>query len=501
MHLKRILTAAIIAGAWAVQAQTTTNPAPATATREITLQEAIQMALENNLDVQIQRFGPAISQFNLNGSYAYYEPSLGFNFIHSFNSRPGRFNPDLGLRIGESESASDIFSIPSLGGVLPTGTRYSIDAATVGTEVQGVPRKDYSGDWGINVTQPILRDAWIDQGRAQILINKRMLKSSEFAFVGQVMQTVSAVEQAYYNLVAARENVKVAEKALELAKRTLLENRKKVEVGALAQLDEREAESQVASSEADLLGAQRDLALRENVLKNLLTSDYPKLHGIQFVPSENLVPVPMAFDVQESWRTGLAQRPDLQQARIDLDRRDINLRYQKNQLFPALDLIGSYGHNGLNSSYGRVFDDLTKDQNPSYSYGFRLSIPLGNARARNTYKATKAEKEQALLQIKKLEQDVMVQIDDAIKRVQTSFQRIEATRQARIFAVAALDAEQKKLENGKSTSFQVLQFQQRRTQAGYAEIAALSDYNNARSQLALVEGTTLERHHLNVSVK
>jgi outer membrane protein TolC len=232
-----------------------------------------------------------------------------------------------------------------------------------------------------------------------------------------------------------------------------------------------------------------------------LTSDYPKLHGIQFVPSENLVPVPMAFEVQESWRKGLAQRPDLQQARIDLERRDITLRYQKNQLFPALDFIGSYGHNGLNSSYGRVLDDLTKDENPSYSYGFRLSIPLGNARARNTYRATKAEKEQALLQIKKLEQDVMVQIDDAIKRVQTSFQRIEATRQARIFAEAALDAEQKKLENGKSTSFQVLQFQQRRTQAGYAEIAALSDYNNARSQLALVEGTTLERHRLNVSVK
>ena len=267
-----------------------------------------------------------------------------------------------------------------------------------------MPRKDYSGDWGINLTQPILRDAWIDQGRAQILINKRMLKSSEFSFVGQIMQTVSAVEQAYYNLVAARENVKVAEKALELAKRTLLGNRKKVEVGALAQLDEREAESQVASSEADLLGAQRDLALRGSVLKNLLTSDYPKLHGIQFVPSENLVPVPMAFEVQESWRKGLAQRPDLQQARIDLERRDITLRYQKNQLFPALDLIGSYGHNGLNSSYGRVLDDLTKGESFLF-LRFPAEHPTGQCSRSKYPQATKAEKEQALLQIKKLEQD------------------------------------------------------------------------------------------------
>ena len=126
---------------------------------------------------------------------------------------------------------------------------------------------------------------------------------------------------------------------------------------------------------------------------------------------------------------------------------------------------------------------------------------MGNTGARNSYKAAKATKEQMALQLKQLTQTVLVQIENAIAVAMTSFERVRATKNASEFAEAALDAEQKKLQNGKSTSFQVLQLQRDLTAARSSEIRALADYNIALSQLALNEGTTLERRKINLEVK
>jgi outer membrane protein len=480
--------------------------------REITLEQAIQMALESNLDVQIQRFEPMISQFNLSSSLAnYYEPQLGFNVFHSFRSQPGGVD-EFGRDVGNREVETDSFGgQPFIQGNAPSGLSYSVQASTSGTSASnpGFPDSDvYSGDWRIQVSQPLLRDALTDSGRVNIKVNKKLLKISELGLVNQIMATVSRVEQAYYNLIAARENVTVVETALELAETTLTQNRKKVEVGTLAMLDEKEAESQVATSKADLISAQRNLAVQENVLKGLLTDDFAALQSTDLVPAEKLIAVPVALDLQESWRLGLSQRPDLQQAKLDLERMNITLKYQKNQLLPQLDLVGSYGQSGFSGgggpfaptpSYSRAFSSVGQNDNPSYTIGTTLSVPLGNFGPRARHKAAQAQSKQTILQLKQLEQDIMIQIDDAVKRTQASFDRIEATRQARLFAEAAWKAEQQKLDNGKSTSFLVLQFQQRLTAARFSEISALAEYNIALSQLAVFEGSTLEKHRLNVN--
>ncbi len=480
--------------------------------REITLEQAIQMALESNLNVQIQRFEPMISQFNLTSSLAnYYEPQLGFNVFHSFRSQPGGVD-EFGRDVGNREVETDSFGgQPFIRGNAPSGLNYSVQASTSGTSSSnpGFQTSDvYSGDWRIQVTQPLLRDAWTDSGRVNIKVNKKLLKISELGLMNQIMATVSRVEQAYYNLIAARENVTVVETALELAERTLTQNRKKVEVGTLAMLDEKEAESQVATSKADLISAQRNLAVQENVLKGLLTDDFAALQSTDLVPAEKLIAVPVTLDLQESWRLGLSQRPDLQQAKLDLERMNITLKYQKNQVLPQLDLVGSYGQSGFaggggpfapTPSYSRAFSSLGENDNPSYTIGTTLSVPLGNFGPRARHKAAQAQNKQTILQLKQLEQEIMIQIDDAVKRTQASFDRIEATRQARLFAEAAWKAEQQKLDNGKSTSFLVLQFQQRLTAARFSEISALAEYNIALSQLAVSEGTTLEKHRLNVN--
>ena len=186
---------------------------------------------------------------------------------------------------------------------------------------------------------------------------------------------------------------------------------------------------------------------------------------------------------------------------IDLERLDIVLRYTYNQLFPELDLIGSYGFAGSGKEFSGALGQIGAGSGPNYSFGASVTIPLGNRAARGNYKITKEQKKLALLQLKKQEQGILVQIDDAVKQVQNAFERVDATRQARAYAETALDAEQKKLESGKSTSFQVLQFQRDLTARRSEEIRALADFNKALSQLYFLEGSILDRNHVRLEVK
>jgi outer membrane protein len=473
--------------------------------KPITLGEAIAMALQNNFAVRIARYDPDIAQFNLSGAYAVYEPSVQLSYEHRYNSSPGGFDQQ-GVPLPSTVIEEDSFAAalaPGMSGYTPIGLRYGINANVSGREFTGgrVGEQFNSGSF-INLQQPLLRDFWIDQSRATIQINKKRLRISEWQLRGQLITTVGAVENAYYDLIRARENIKVQRLALDYNNQLLRENKKRVEVGALAPLDEKLAEAEVARGVAALLQTEQSYAVALNNLKNLITQDFANWINIVVDPVETLLAIPAHPDLTESWQRGLTMRPELQQLKFDLEAQNITLKFLKNQMWPALDLTGSYGHVGFDEGrYSRAIDDLTRDDNPSYRYGVVLSIPLGNRRARNDFKSAQATKAQVLLQFKELEQTIMMSIDNAIKLLRSQFQQVEATRQARLFAQDALSAEQKKYENGKSTSFQVLQYQRDLTQSRFEELAALAEYNKALAGLASQEGTTLQRHNLNLNLQ
>jgi outer membrane protein TolC len=485
-------------------ARLTPSAAAAIETRSISLQEAIDLALQHNFDVQIQRFLPELARFTLQAAYGAYDPLLSASGQHDYSLSPGGLNPFTNTLFPGPESEADSFNA-GLGGLLPWGLQYRLTGTarnSISETPPNAPVEVSTANAAISeLRQPLLRDFWIDSTRATIQISRNRVKFSEQALRLQMMTTVASVEQAYYNLIFARENVKVQESALQLAERLLWENRKKVEVGQLAPLDEKQAESQVAASRADLLVGQRALDSQENVLKSLITDKYASWHSVRVIPAENLIAVPPILDLHGSWDRALRLRPDLIQARLDLQRSDINVRFDRNQLFPRLDLVGQYGYAGREIEYSGAFGQIRSRDNPYWYYGAQLNYPIGNRSARNNYRASKAEREQAELIMKQREQGVLISVDDAVKQVQTDFARVEATREARLFAEAALDAEQKKLENGKSTSFFVLQFQRDLTAARFQEIQALAAYNNSLAQLALQEGATFERHKLKVEVK
>jgi len=480
------------------------------AQRPISLQECIQLALQKNLELRIERYNPQFALFNLAAAKAGYEPTLSLSGGHSHDESGSQLLSG-GFEVPGANTDTDSVN-GSITGLTPWGMNYGLRTSAsqssgesffldANTNLVVDPFQSSRGSVAFEATQPLLKNLWIDGTRLNIALAKNRVAYSELTLKSRLIDIVTRVELAYYDLAYGYENIKVQQQGLALAQKLLDENRKRVEVGALAPLDEKQSESQVAARQADLIAAQRNLDFLENALKQLLTDDFATASLERLEPTDGLKAERQLLNLQDSWTKGLRQRPEYLQAQLDVQNSGLQLKYDRNQLYPQLDVYGSFGYNGSGDVFGDAYQEVGGRDRPFYSVGGRLVVPLGNGEARNRYKSSKASQEQVMIGVKKIEQDIMVQIDNAIKLAQSNYERIGATRQAREYAEAALAAEQKKLENGKSTSFVVLQLQRDLTAAQSDEISALVQYKRSLASLAQAEGTTLERQHIDVTVK
>ena len=233
----------------------------------------------------------------------------------------------------------------------------------------------------------------------------------------------------------------------------------------------------------------------------MITDDYAEMVNTTIIPSEKLLGVPEIYSKPESWSKALTLRPEYNQARLELEKQNIMLKFAKNQMLPQLDLVGSLAGNGIHyHSYSRAFGDID-DRSPNYWFGAIFSTPIFNRADKANYKLTQAEKERAVLAMKKLEQSILTEVDNNIQIAQVDYVRIDATRKAREFSEMTEDAIRKKAEVGKATSLEVLTAQRDLTAARFAEINALAAYNKALAMLYFSEGTTLERHNIRLNVE
>jgi outer membrane protein TolC len=499
--MKPLGTLLVLAGTCvAVLAQTS-----APEVRKVSLDDCIQSALEKNLDMRIARYNPPQSLADLQAAYAGYTPNFTLGGAHNYSKSGGGFDPSLGILTLPNTADQNTFN-SSLTGLAPMGLNYRLLgnlSEQYGKAGGETSFDNSSASTSLQLSQPLLKNFWIDSTRFNIRVAKNRIKYTELGLKQTIMSIVTSVEQAYYDLIYARENVTVQEKAVELATQLMVENQKRVEVGALAPLDEKQAEAQAAASRATLIAAKGALVTQENTMKQLITDNFTAMEPLELQPTAPLTAPVRVFDRQISWSRGLADRPDLLQAKLDVERQGITLKYNFNQLFPELDITGSYG---LSASVPRgdlrqAESEVIQGTLPSHSYGMTLTYPIGNAGARATYRKSKLAMEQYVLTLKKLEQTVIITIDNDIIQAQSSYQQVAATRASREYAADALAAEQKKLENGKSTTYTVLQMQRDLTTARGNEIQALATYNKALAQLSLDEGTTLQRLGINVEVK
>jgi outer membrane protein TolC len=348
-------------------------------------------------------------------------------------------------------------------------------------------------------TQPLLRGFGIDQQRQQIKITQINREISEETLRATVTQTLANVRNAYWDLVFARSAVDVAQRALALADKLVEDNKARVEVGTLAPLDIVQAEAEAANRRQTLAVAEAALHTAELALKRFIVSGTEDpLWRLELVPTElpNLEPAPS--DIEGAVRRSLERRTDLINARKNLQSSDISLKFFRNQTLPEVDLVASYGAQGIGGTIlerdsnfgGRVINtipggysdalNLLRNRDyPNWNLQFNVSYNLFGSQADAQHARARLQRNQAQARLRALELQVATEVTNAALSVQSNLKRVEAAVAARELAEKRLEAEQSRFEVGMTVNFFVVQAQRDLRDAQNAELRALADYRKS----------------------
>ncbi len=481
---------------------------PPTEQREsLSLAEAALRALRSNLDISISRhtresrladivieqskFDPT---FSLNGQYTraaspLNRPVFGgtatdLNAITLFDQRTQTVTVDLMQNLVTGGSIDLNYS--------PSRTNVNQDVA------RGfLFNPSWTGGLALTFTQPLLRNAGIEVNKTFIRVAQNNAEVEQHVFRDRVLTVIATVEQAYWELVFANENLKVAQAALKAAEELLATNRAKSKAGIMSIVDVLQAEAAVASRVEQVLVAERVIRDQGDQLRRLLNPGEESLRqDVWIVPTDIPISVLEPISVQEAIDTAIDQRPEVIQAKKNIESGELNKQFARNQLLPTLSFQGTMGMAGLGKDYGDSFTRNFSGDFYNYGAGLVLSYPLGNRSSISTYNKRELEVRNAEAMLAKIRQQVIVGIREAVRRVQTDFKRIETTRSARIMAEKQLQAEQERLRVGLSTTRFVLDFQRDLATAQANELRATVDYNKSLSNFARHKATTLERYNL-----
>ena len=367
----------------------------------------------------------------------------------------------------------------------------------------------------ISVRQHLLQGFGIAPNNRFIRIARNNREISDVAFRLQVTTTVTQIENIYWNLVNASEDVKAKQRAVDLANRLLTDNEKQVRIGTLAPIEVVRAQSQVAAASQDLLVSQTNLQLQQLLMKNAISRNLTdtELMTAEVIPTDTMQvhPVEPVVPTEDLIAEALSHRAELAVANIDLTNRSINTRAAKNALLPTLDLVGSYGTTGLGGvptsaapsgtptgGYGDALSSAFSGDFPTYTVGFNLNIPIRNRAAQATQIRSQLEFRQAQMRVQQLENQIRIEVRNAQIGVQQNRARVEAARKGRQLAYETMDAEQKKYALGASTTYNVLQTQQALSAAESSLITAMAAYEQSKVEMDRATGLTLT--HLGIQL-
>jgi len=396
---------------------------------------------------------------------------------------------------------------------LSVGFNNTHDTSTSGFQTRSPQLKS---NFRATVSQPLLSGFGLLPNTRFIRIAKNNREISDVAFRLQVITTVNQIQNIYWDLVNAYENVKVQQDSLTLANKTLSDNQKQVEIGTLAPIEVVRARSVVATNQQSLIVAQTNLQLQQLLVKNALSRTLvdPVLADAEVIPTDTMA-VPENEPVvptQDLVNEALAHRAELAESRIDLTNRDISTRSAKNALLPTLNLFAYYGGSGLGGdpnpncipdqgctpplsslSYGGTLNQLIDSTAPSKGVGLQLNIPIRNRAAQADQVRSQLEYRQAQMRLQQQENQIRIEVRNAQFSVQQNRASVEAARAAVELGKQSLDAEQKKYGLGASTTTLVLQNERDLTQAQSNLVSANSAYEKARVELDRATGATLDR--------
>jgi outer membrane protein len=531
-------------------------------------QDVLALALENNLDIEIQRYGPLLNKevtlraqgggllrsvgvpvsagpqsvsltgVSLNATGASAAPTSSSGVLTQLGPTIPALDPSVFLYTNFAHNTS-----PQSNTILTGTTELIVQTRTYqaefsqytdfGTYFQltyGTERFKYNssfynlnpftqGSVDLQVSQNLLQGF----GRAvlgrNIRVSKNNEKISDLTFKQQLITTISAVLNLYWDLVSFNDDLKARKDELATAQALFEDNKKQVQIGTLAPIEVTRAEAQVYSSQQDLLISQTNLLQQETVLKNALSKNgvaSPILAEVHIVPLDTFH-VPEKDEskpADELVKEALARRIEVLQDRINIDSQNINLTAIKNGLKPTLQVFAELTNNGLSGSsnylvpgvltsdpfliggYGNLLGQIFRRNFPSYSAGVSLNIPLRNRAAQSDYATSTLELRQAELVLQKEINQVRVDVQNAVIGLRQARVRYDSAVKARILQQQTLDADKKKYTLGASTVFQVVQDQQTLASSESAETQALANYSHAQIAFDQAIATTLDVNHI-----
>jgi outer membrane protein TolC len=497
-----LLTVALAADASALDPQPKT---PQERRESVALIDAVLRALEANLDISISRKTRDSRIEDIVNEQAKFDPTLSLN--GQYNRQVAPLNrPVFG---GTGQNLNEILTFDQRNHSLTmdvtqnllTGANYDLNYSPSRSNVN----KDvatgflfnpaYSGGLAFTFTQPLLRNFGTDVNRTFIQVAQNNARVEEQVFFDRVLTVIATVEQTFWELVFVNENLKVAESALKAAQELLASNRAKAKAGVMSIVDVLQAEAAVASRVEQVLVAEKAIRDQEDQFRRLLNPAEEELRqDIRLTPLDKPSQTLEAISAEETIDVALERRPEVLQAKKNIETADVNVKFAKNQMLPNLSFQGTSGLAGLGGNAGDMVNRNFGGDYYNYGAGLVLSYPLGNRAAISQHNKRQIESQNAKASLASVRQQVIVSVREAVRRVQTDFKRIETTRSARIMAEKQLQAERERLNVGLSTTRFVLDFQRDLATAQGNELRAVVDYNKSLSNLARNKATTLDRY-------
>jgi outer membrane protein len=529
----------------------------------LTAQDVVALAIENNIDVEIQRYGPLLQkEVLLRAQAGQALRSVGLPVAAgpqsvSLQGISANTTSTLSAGTGVSSGGGIVTQLgPPIPALDPTivglasfshSTTPQSNIVATGVPTLVVETRSYQAqyiqnwDFGLNaqltyasrytnVNSPdytlnpftsgfvdllLTQNLLYGFGRAvagrNIRVQKNNVKVSDLQFKQQVITTVSAALNLYWDLVSFDEDVHARQREVATAEQLLQDNKKLVEFGTAAPIEITRAESQLYASQQDLVTAQTNLLQQETVLKNALSRNgvaAAGLSNVHIVPLDK-IEVPAKDEVQpleDLIQEALTKRPEMAQARLNLESNQMNLVGIKNELKPTLQAFTELTNNGLigqiagtpvvTGGYFDMLSQIARRNYPNYSAGISLNIPLRNRAAQADYATSMLELRQTELNLRKNINQIRVDVQNALIGLQQARARHEAAVKSRVLQEQTLAGDQKRYRLGAVVSFQVVQDQRDLATAQSAEVQSMANYTHARISLDLALGTTLEVNHV-----
>jgi outer membrane protein TolC len=461
-----------------------------------------------------------------------YDPVLGASFGIQHAKTPQTTTFITGSQVLDQNTAFGDFTYNQ--GFSP-GTSLSVvlnNSRFTNNNLRNVTNPSLNSNFTVTLNQHLLQGFGRGVNMRLIRIAQNNKKISAEGFRQQVIVSVSQIENIYWDLVNGYEDVKVKERSLALAQKTLSDNQKQVEIGTLAPLDVVRAKSTVASAEQDLIVSKTNLQLQQLFMKNALTRTLPnnsEIMQMEIIPTDT-VQIPEQENlpaVEDLIRTALANRPDYSQQVIGLKNSEIDIKGTNNQMLPVVDIVGFYGATGIAGTvvpgtpicppgvlpsptnpcivggsipggFSDAFGNLFNSTGPNKGVALTLSIPLGNRLAQAQQVRSRLSFRQSQLGLKALENQIAIFVRQDAFTIEQNRARVAAAQAQQELAQQTLDAEQKKYNLGASTYLNVLSDERDLATAQSNLLTAKINYAKSKVQLDRDTAQTLEHNNIKI---